>query len=130
YTTLFRSSPQRTIGIGDAENDEAFLKLCDVSVAVDNALDVVKKQVSIVARGARGAGVTELIDQLLENDLAHLQRRHAFLDCDLSPADRFYFRGPDGKLNLAAQNLRIFMQLGEGVDDVTWQFHLKQGDYD
>ncbi len=44
------------VGIGDAENDEAFLKLCDVSAAVDNALDVVKRQVNIVTRGARGAG--------------------------------------------------------------------------
>ncbi len=51
-----------TIGVGDAENDEAFLKLCDVSVAVDNALDVVKKQVDIVTRGARGAGVAEVIE--------------------------------------------------------------------
>ncbi len=57
------------VGIGDAENDEAFLNLCDVSAAVDNALDVVKKQVSIVTRGARGAGVTELIDQILADDL-------------------------------------------------------------
>ncbi|HEX3598930.1 MAG TPA: HAD family hydrolase [Lacipirellulaceae bacterium] len=57
------------VGIGDAENDEAFLKLCDVSAAVDNALDVVKKQVDIVTRGARGAGVTELIAQLVADDL-------------------------------------------------------------
>jgi hydroxymethylpyrimidine pyrophosphatase-like HAD family hydrolase len=57
------------VGIGDAENDEAFLKLCDVSAAVDNALDVVKKQVGIVTRGARGAGVVELIDQILADDL-------------------------------------------------------------
>src|SRR3954471_723636 len=94
-------SPRQTVGVGDAENDEAFLRFCDVSVAVDNALDVVKKQVCLVTGGARGAGVTELINQLLENDLEHLQHRRAFLDCDLPPADRFYFRGPEGKLNLA-----------------------------
>src|SRR3954468_2946394 len=58
-----------TVGVGDAENDEAFLKLCDVSAAVDNALEVVKKQVDIVTRGARGAGVSELIDQILADDL-------------------------------------------------------------
>jgi hypothetical protein len=56
------------VGVGDAENDEAFLKLCDISAAVDNALDVVKKQVSIVTRGSRGAGVVEIIDQLLADD--------------------------------------------------------------
>ena len=40
--------------------------MCEASAAVDNALDVVKKQVDIVTGGARGAGVSELIDQLIE----------------------------------------------------------------
>jgi len=122
-------SPRQTVGVGDAENDEAFLRFCDVSVAVDNALDVVKKQVCLVTRGARGAGVTELIERMLENDLAGVKCEQAYLDGDLSPGERFYFRGPSGKLNLGAQNLRLFMQMGDGVDDETWQFHLSQGDY-
>jgi hypothetical protein len=41
----------------------------------------------------------------------------------------FYFRGPDGKLNLRAQNLAIFVQMAEGVDDGTWLHHLQQHDY-
>jgi hypothetical protein len=41
----------------------------------------------------------------------------------------FYFRGPEGKLNLRAQNLAIFVQLAEGVDDETWVHHLRQNDY-
>jgi hypothetical protein len=46
------------------------------------------------------------------------------------PADRsFYFRGPDGKLNLRAQNLMLFMQLADGLDAVTWLYHLRRGDY-
>src|SRR5262249_30836821 len=32
-------SPHNAVGIGDAENDEAFLKLCDASAAVANALE-------------------------------------------------------------------------------------------
>ena len=38
------------------------------------------------------------------------------------------FRGPEGKLNLKAQNLAIFVQIADGVDDETWLFHLKNGD--
>jgi HAD superfamily hydrolase (TIGR01484 family) len=68
-------SRHNTVGIGDAENDEAFLKMCGASVAVNNALEVVKKQVHIVTGGARSAGVAELIDQLIENDLSHLGQR-------------------------------------------------------
>jgi HAD superfamily hydrolase (TIGR01484 family) len=46
------------------------------------------------------------------------------------PEDRsFYFRGAQQKLNLRAQNLSTFVQLAEGVDDETWLYHLKRGDY-
>jgi hydroxymethylpyrimidine pyrophosphatase-like HAD family hydrolase len=46
------------------------------------------------------------------------------------PEDRsFYFRGPDRKLNLRAQNLMLFLQIADGVDDATWLHHLHQGDY-
>ena len=37
-------------------------------------------------------------------------------------------RGPEGKLNLKAQNLAIFLQIADGLDDETWLFHLKNGD--
>jgi hydroxymethylpyrimidine pyrophosphatase-like HAD family hydrolase len=60
---------EATVGIGDAENDESFLRLCGASAAVDNALDVVKNQVDRVMEGARGAGVVELIDQILADNL-------------------------------------------------------------
>jgi hypothetical protein len=41
----------------------------------------------------------------------------------------FYFRGPDGRLNLKAQNLVLFVQIAEGIDEETWSFHLENGDY-
>jgi len=28
-----------------------------------------------------------------------------------------------------AQNLMLFLQIGDGVDDETWQYHLRQGDF-
>jgi len=40
----------------------------------------------------------------------------------------FLFHGPEGKLNLKAQNLAIFLQIADGLDDETWLFHLKNGD--
>jgi hypothetical protein len=60
----------------------------------------------------------------------HQRHRHGYLEGDMDPEHRFYFRGPKDELNLPAQNLRIFMQVGEGVDDDTWLYHLRQGDYD
>jgi len=41
----------------------------------------------------------------------------------------FYLRGPDNRLNLKAQNLAMFCQIAEGVDNTIWRFHLTHGDY-
>jgi hydroxymethylpyrimidine pyrophosphatase-like HAD family hydrolase len=66
---------EQTVGVGDAENDHAFLRMCGCSVAVANALPTVKEAVDLVTVGARGAGVTELIDRMLANDLADVAPR-------------------------------------------------------
>jgi HAD superfamily hydrolase (TIGR01484 family) len=41
----------------------------------------------------------------------------------------FYFTGPHNKLRLKAQNLILFSQISEGLDEETWTFHFKRGDY-
>lgn len=60
-----------------------------------------------------------------------VRRRHSrkYAEGELPQDCMFYFRGPEGKLNLRAQNLIIFLQLAEGVDEDTWMHHLRQGDY-
>jgi hydroxymethylpyrimidine pyrophosphatase-like HAD family hydrolase len=60
---------ERVVGIGDAENDHAFLGLCGCSAAVANALPAVKERASITTHGDHGAGVVELIDALLAGTL-------------------------------------------------------------
>jgi hypothetical protein len=59
------------------------------------------------------------------------RRRHRrkYAEGELPPERSFFFHGRDGKLNLRAQNLVLFMQLADGVDDETWLYHLRQGDY-
>jgi energy-coupling factor transporter ATP-binding protein EcfA2 len=59
------------------------------------------------------------------------RRRHIrkYAEGVLPPERSFYFRGPKSKLNLRAQNLILFLQLADGVDDETWMHHLKQRDY-
>jgi hydroxymethylpyrimidine pyrophosphatase-like HAD family hydrolase len=65
-------SLEETIGVGDAENDQVFLRQCGLAVAVDNALPTVKAMADIVTAGARGAGVAELIDRWLAGELDDL----------------------------------------------------------
>jgi hypothetical protein len=59
------------------------------------------------------------------------RRRHTrkYAEGELGADRSFYFRGPEGKLNLRAQNLFLFLQIGDGVDDDTWLHHLRRGDY-
>jgi hydroxymethylpyrimidine pyrophosphatase-like HAD family hydrolase len=59
------------------------------------------------------------------------RRRHIrkYAEGELPRERSFYFRGPEGKLNLRAQNLSAFLELGQGVDDETWDHHLNAGDY-
>jgi hydroxymethylpyrimidine pyrophosphatase-like HAD family hydrolase len=68
-------APTNVVGIGDAENDHAFLRLCGCSAAVANALPAVKETADFVTVGDHGAGVVELIELLIASDLAKLQRR-------------------------------------------------------
>ncbi|MFO7181196.1 MAG: HAD family hydrolase, partial [Pseudomonadota bacterium] len=72
-----------TVGVGDAENDHVFLCGCECAVAVANALDAVKDECDWVTSGERGAGVEELVQRLLEDDLESLApkltRHHVLL---------------------------------------------------
>ena len=55
-------SPHNAVGVGDAENDHAFLARCECAVAVANALAALKERADLVTAGEHGAGVAELID--------------------------------------------------------------------
>jgi HAD superfamily hydrolase (TIGR01484 family) len=67
-------SPHNVVGVGDAENDHAFLRLCECSVAVANALPGVKETADVVTRAGHGPGVAELVDAILADDLAGIDR--------------------------------------------------------
>jgi HAD superfamily hydrolase (TIGR01484 family) len=62
-------SSENVVGVGDAENDHAFLKMCGFSVAVANALPAIKETADITTSGDHGLGVIELIDGLLAGTL-------------------------------------------------------------
>jgi hypothetical protein len=60
---------------------------------------------------------------------AHKRHTRKYAQGELSEEESFYFRGPHGKLNLRAQNTNLFLQIADGVDDATWQHHLRAGEY-
>ena len=59
----------QVVGVGDAENDHAFLSVCGCSAAVANALPAIKERAKLVLQGDHGKGVTELIDAMIKDDL-------------------------------------------------------------
>jgi HAD superfamily hydrolase (TIGR01484 family) len=68
-------SEHEVVGVGDAENDHDFMSLCARAVAVANALPATKEHADFVTAGDHGAGVAELIDMLVDTDLAGLAER-------------------------------------------------------
>ena len=91
-------STHNTLGVGDAENDHAFLGICECSVAVGNALQVLKERADVVTSRTHGGGVEEIIEQLLADDLRSLQprlRRHDILLGHRENGDEFCL-GPYG----------------------------------
>ncbi len=59
------------------------------------------------------------------------RKRHKrkYAEGELETERIFWFRGPEGKLNLRVQNLNTFLQIAGGIDDETWLYHLRRGDY-
>lgn len=73
-------SPHNVVGVGDAENDHAFLRTCGCAAAVANALPTVREEADVRLAGDHGAGVIELIHMIIGHDARMVPRsRHAIL---------------------------------------------------
>ncbi len=66
-------SRHNVVGVGDAENDHAFLTLCGAAAAVGNAIPSLKEQADIVLELTHGEGVIALAVDLVSNDLVALK---------------------------------------------------------
>ena len=69
-------SPKNVVGVGDAENDHAFIKTCGCAAAVANAIPALIDEVDLVTEGRASAGVTELIDRMIATDLTDVVSAH------------------------------------------------------
>ena len=65
-------SRHNTVAIGDAENDHAFLSVCECAVAVADAIPALRDRADYVTRGLASRGTVEFIEEHLVNDLAQL----------------------------------------------------------
>ena len=65
-------SVHNTVGVGDAENDHAFLSVCERGVSVANGLPSLQEHADLVTKKGCGRGVSELIERMVTEDLADL----------------------------------------------------------
>lgn len=128
-------SAHNVVGIGDAENDHAFMRACGLSVAVANALPAVKDTADLVTKGERGEGVKELVTKLVKRDHdLGISRRDGIRisaeddsDVEIWPTDTLLIAGSSGvgKSTLATALTERFIEAG-------YQFCIvdPEGDYD
>lgn len=132
-------SPHNVVGVGDAENDHAFLSRCEASVAVANALPMVQERADLVTEARAGEGVAELAEALLADDLTCLESglsrhhislgtRHGGAEATVAPyGENVLVAGPSssGKSTLVRGLL-------ERLADAAYQFCLidPEGDYE
>jgi HAD superfamily hydrolase (TIGR01484 family) len=113
-------SAHNAIAIGDAENDHALLRSCEFSVAVANALPKLKESADLVTEADHGAGVAELIDAILKDDLAsyepRLRRHHVLLGTDAEGEGEEVALPPHG------QNVLLVGTSGSGKSTLTTGF--------
>ena len=131
-------SAHNTVAVGDAENDLAFLKLCEFSVAVANALPSVKGEVDWVTQASRGDGVIELVERLLTEDLEKsslLPERHCISLGNLKADQEVYIQPLNRNIMLAGTSgggkSTLATGLIERFKDKGYQFCIidPEGDY-
>jgi hydroxymethylpyrimidine pyrophosphatase-like HAD family hydrolase len=129
-------SAHNVVGIGDAENDHAFLKACGCSVAVANALPMLKESADLVTRGARGAGVIELMERLVTKDAKIVRpHRHGIVVGKNARGDEVLLESHDGSVLIAGQSgigkSTIATALTERMAEKQFQFCVldPEGDY-
>jgi haloacid dehalogenase-like hydrolase/Helicase HerA, central domain len=132
-------SPLNVVGIGDAENDLAFLSTCGCSVAVANALDTVKAKVDIVTATDRGAGVSEFINDWRTDAIrtfASVRRHDLFLGNAAANNSAINLRADNGAILLAGSSgvgkSKLAALLMERITDRGYQVCVvdPEGDYD
>ncbi len=116
-------SLRSAVGVGDAENDQAFLTACECGVAVANALPAVRSAADLATRGARGQGVEEIVEQVIVDDLASvpLSRRAVAIGIrrdgtalEVSPASALLVTGASSEGRTTVATALLDQLLGRG----------------
>lgn len=76
----------------------------------------------------RRQGIAPFSIEILPGRSERIRHHRKYAEGDMRYRS-FFFRGPGNRQNLKAKNLVMFSQIAEGIDEETWLFHLRRGDY-
>ena len=117
------------IALGDGAPDVIAAYCEAVGLEAPVAEDSVPSDDDEVLVWVRDSGLAPRWIKPVRSRQKHKRHTRKYAEGDLGPERSFFFRGPDNALNLRAQNLMLFLQIAEGLDDRTWEHHLRAGDY-
>ena len=113
-------SPHNTIGVGDGENDHSLMDVCEIGVAVANAVDAIRAHADVTLALADGQGVADLLRGPLLAGRTHVHPRRWQLTLGVDEA-----HGSFGRTGAA---LGVFNPAAKGYLVVTWQPEELSGD--
>jgi hypothetical protein len=114
------------VGAKAAETIQSFCRALAIAAPSIPARELEQGETLIWRRGRGEAPQIAVIHPTAEKSERHTRK---YAEGELGEDKSFFFRGPNEALNLRAQNLSIFMQIADGVDEATWLHHLKRHDY-
>lgn len=117
---------QTVIALGDKANEIVAVVCKTIGARVPERVDVTAADEVLFWTAGSDTARAVRADRPRQ---AHKRHTRKYAEGDLGPDLSFYFRGPNQALNLKAQNLMIFLQISDGIDDATWEHHLRAGDY-
>jgi hypothetical protein len=108
--------------------DETIRSFCQAAGVAAPRLEPVELQHGEILAWFRGKSGDPLVVITEPGKTEHRRHVRKHAEGDLGVGS-FVFTGPEGKLRLVAHNLNTFMRMAEGVDDLTWCYHLKAGHF-
>lgn len=113
-----------TMGAEAAIGMKSFGTNTGQTIELPERVDYTKREILVWQKGIPG---TRMIKGAVPLKLLmRHKRKYAMGDMGYNS---FYFTGTGHQLNLRANNLVMFVQMADGIDDDTWMFHLRRHDY-
>jgi HAD superfamily hydrolase (TIGR01484 family) len=116
------------LGVGD-EAQDAIERFCRALGEPCPSLPTAKLRPGQALLFRRGGNEPVKVVAVRPTRLEHQRHTRKYAEGNLGEDKSFYFRGPSSALNLRAQNLMVFLQIAQGIDDATWLHHLRAHDY-